>query len=225
MQTILIIEDEEDIAEMIAFNLKRHSYNVQVAHNGIEGLQKVKEIHPHLVILDLMMPGMDGLSLFKEMKRHTHTRKIPVLILTARGQTEDKIKGLEMGADDYVTKPFSPKELILRIQNLLKRVQPTQGDAILECGPFYFNKNTLFFSVEGEASDLTATEFKLMVYLCERCNIAQDRNELLMEVMGYSSEVHSRTLDTHMKRLRKKLGTQASCLQTVRGIGYKMVIE
>lgn len=222
MQSVLVIEDEEDIADLVAFNLRRAGYQVETASDGIKGLGAAKALLPDLIVLDLMMPGMDGISLFKELKREPATRVIPVIMLTARGQTEDRIRGLEVGADDYMTKPFSPKELSLRVANLLKRSgQPASG-AELECGPFRFVKNSLHFYVDGELVDLTATEFKLMLYLCERLDVPQSRHDLLVEVMGYSDEVYSRTLDTHIKRLRRKLGEHADLLETVRGVGYKI---
>ena len=222
MQTILVIEDEEDIADLIAFNLKRNDFQVELALDGLQGLAAARSLRPDLIVLDLMMPGMDGVSLFRELQREESTREIPVIMLTARGQTEDRIAGLQLGADDYMTKPFSPKELVLRVQGLLKRSVSVSSGAELVCGPFRFIKNSLKFYINGERAELTATEFKLMLYLCERKGVAQDRHDLLMEVMGYSGETHSRTLDTHMKRLRKKLGESAEILETVRGIGYKI---
>lgn len=222
MQTILVIEDEEDIADLVAFNLRRNDFNVELAPDGLQGLAAARTLLPDLIVLDLMMPEMDGVTLFKELQRESATRKIPVIMLTARGQTEDRIAGLEIGADDYMTKPFSPKELVLRIKNLLKRAAPATSGAELICGPFRFIKNALKFYVNGEDIDLTATEFKLMLYLCERRNVAQERHDLLKEVMDYSGDVHSRTLDTHMKRLRRKLGECAELLETVRGVGYKV---
>ncbi len=224
MQTILVIEDEEDIADLVAFNLRRNDYQVELASDGLKGLAAAKSLLPDLIVLDLMMPGMDGIALFKELKKDAKTRSIPVIMLTARGQTEDRILGLEVGADDYMTKPFSPKELMLRVKNLLKRSGRKASGAELECGPFKFVKNSLLFYVDGEQVDLTSTEFKLMLYLCERKNNPQDRHDILVDVMGYSSDVHSRTLDTHMKRLRKKLETRADLLETVRGIGYQVSI-
>lgn len=224
MQTILVIEDEEDIADLVAFNLRRHNFNVELSPDGLQGLAAAKSLLPDLIVLDLMMPGMDGVNVFRELQRKSETRKIPVIMLTARGQTEDRIAGLELGAADYMTKPFSPKELVLRVKNLLKRSTKATSGAELKCGPFRFIKNSLKFYIDEEDIDLTATEFKLMLYLCERKNIAQERHELLMEVMGYSGDVHSRTLDTHMKRLRRKLGSSADLLETVRGVGYKINI-
>lgn len=222
MYTILVVEDDEDIAELIAFNLRRNKFDVELAHDGIQGLAKAKEIKPDLVVLDVMMPGLDGFRVFKELRKCNHTRAIPIIMLTARGQTEDRIQGLEMGAEDYMTKPFSPKELVLRIENLLRRSAPKVSGNDVVCGPFRFVKNSLQFFLDGQQLDLTSTEFKLLLYLCERQNVAQDRYMLLMDVMGYSGEVHSRTLDTHMKRLRKKLGLHAGIVETVRGVGYQV---
>lgn len=222
MQKILIIEDEVDIAELISFNLQRQQFETVMAHDGIDGLNKALSIEPDLIILDLMLPGMDGINVNKELKRDPRTRNIPVIMLTAKAQTEDRITGLESGADDYLTKPFSPKELILRVQAVIKRTSTTVSGTILELGPFKFDKNTLNFYLDEEIVDLTSTEFKLMIFLCERVNAPQDRSTLLREVWGYSDDVHSRTLDTHMKRLRKKLEPHANYLETVRGVGYRI---
>jgi two-component system phosphate regulon response regulator PhoB len=224
MQTILVIEDEVDIADLVAFNLRRNDFEVVIEYDGLSGLALARELLPDLIVLDLMMPRLDGIGVFKELNKDAATRGIPVIMLTARGQTEDKIAGLQIGADDYMTKPFSPKELALRVKNVLKRsAQPTSG-AELKCGPFRFVKNSLRFYIDGELVDLTSTEFKLMLYLCERKNVPQERHDILVEVMGYSGEVYSRTLDTHMKRLRRKLGKRADMLETVRGIGYQVVL-
>ena len=222
MHTILVVEDEEDIADLVAFNLRRNEFQVELAHDGIQGLAKAKEVKPDLIVLDVMMPGLDGFRVFKELRNDKSTRTIPVIMLTARGQTEDRIQGLELGAEDYMTKPFSPKELVLRIRNLLKRSTRKISGNELVCGPFRFVKNALQFFLDDQQVDLTSTEFKLLLYLCERQNASQDRHTLLMDVMGYSSEVHSRTLDTHMKRLRKKLGVHADIVETVRGVGYQV---
>lgn len=224
MQTVLVIEDEGDIAELVAFNLERSGLKVEKAADGLQGLELAQSLLPDLIVLDLMMPGMDGISLFKELKREAATRIIPVIMLTARGQTEDRIMGLEVGADDYMTKPFSPKELLLRVKNLLKLTGRVSSGAELECGPFRFIKNSLHFYVDGEMVELTSTEFKLMLYLCERTNRPCCRHDILVDVLGYSGEVYSRTLDTHMKRLRRKLGNRVDLLETVRGVGYQVCI-
>jgi two-component system phosphate regulon response regulator PhoB len=143
-------------------------------------------------------------------------------MLTARAQTEDRIVGLEAGADDYLTKPFSPKEMILRVHSVLRRAGNTPGTVELEFGPFRLDKNNMRFYMDGERVDLTATEFKLLLYLCERAGKAQNRHDLLRTIWGYSDEVHSRTLDTHMKRLRQKLGHRAGMVETIRGVGYRV---
>jgi two-component system, OmpR family, phosphate regulon response regulator PhoB len=222
MQRVLIIEDEVDIADLIMFNLQRAGYEVLKAHDGIAGTETAIRERPDLIVLDLMLPGRDGYSLFREIRRDARTSQIPVIMLTARAQTEDRIQGLEAGADDYLTKPFSPKELVLRVNAILKRTDNTPGTVEYEFGPFRFDKNSVRFYLDNEPLDLTATEFKLLLYLCERSGKPQDRNELLRIVWGYSDEVHSRTLDTHMKRLRQKLGIHGASIETVRGVGYCM---
>ncbi len=220
MQKILIVEDERDIADLVGFNLERAGYSVLKAHDGITGAEMAIRERPDLVVLDLMLPGKDGYGVFKEIRRDSRSRDIPVIMLTARAQTEDRIQGLEAGADDYLTKPFSPKELMLRVQAVLKRSDGPPGNVEVTYGPFRFDKNSLKFYLEGEPVELTSTEFKLLLFLTERAGKAQDRNDLLRTVWGYSDEVHSRTLDTHMKRLRQKLGDHAAMVETVRGIGY-----
>ena len=222
MEHILIVEDEIDIAQLVSFNLERAGYSVDIVHDGREGLEKILKDQPNLVILDLMLPGMDGYQILKEMQRDTRSHSIPVLMLTAKSQIDDRIKGLELGADDYLTKPFSPKELILRAQAILKRNRATPGSVIFSFGPFRFDKNNLAFYLNEEPMSLTSTEFKLLLFLCQRPGQAQDRNDLLKVVWGYSDDVHSRTLDTHMKRLRQKLGDESSLIETVRGIGYRV---
>jgi two-component system phosphate regulon response regulator PhoB len=220
MQKILIVEDERDIADLVGFNLERAGFEVLKAHDGITGAVMAINQRPDLVILDLMLPGKDGYGVFKELRRDSRSRDIPVIMLTARAQTEDRIQGLEAGADDYLTKPFSPKELMLRVQAVLKRSDGPPGAVEVTYGPFRFDKNSLKFYLKGQPVELTSTEFKLLLFLTERAGRAQDRNDLLRTVWGYSDEVHSRTLDTHMKRLRQKLGEHAAMVETVRGIGY-----
>ncbi len=223
MQTILVIEDEADIADLVAFNLERHDFRVLKAHDGKEGLDLAMRERPDLIVLDLMLPTLNGLGVLKGLRRDTRTQRIPVILLTARAQTEDRIQGLTAGADDYVTKPFSPKELVLRVQAVLKRSQVNNSGSEFSIGGFTFDKNSLKFYINNEAIDLTSTEFKLLLFLCERAGHPQHRNEVLRNVWGYSDEVMSRTLDTHMKRLRQKLGEHAEHVETLRGIGYRFV--
>ncbi len=221
MQKVLVVEDEIDIADLIMFNLQRAGYEVLKAHDGVKGTEIALNERPDLIILDLMLPGRDGYSLFREIRRDSRTAEIPVIMLTARAQMEDKILGLEAGADDYLTKPFSPKELVLRVNAVLKRMESGPGAVEFTYGPFRFDKNAVKFYLDNQPTDLTATEFKLLLYLCERAGKPQDRNDLLSVVWGYSDDVHSRTLDTHMKRLRQKLGEHGNLIETVRGVGYQ----
>jgi two-component system phosphate regulon response regulator PhoB len=222
MEKILVVEDEVDIADLIRFNLTRKGYEVITAHDGIAGTDLAISESPHLVILDLMLPGKDGYSVLKDMRRDSRTADTPVLMLTARAQTEDRIKGLESGADDYLTKPFSPKELVLRVQAILKRRETRPGTVVFTHGDLTFDKNNFKFHIKNERVDLTTTEFKLLLFLCERAGATQDRNELLRSIWEYSDAAHTRTLDTHMKRLRRKLGEHASMVETVRGVGYRI---
>lgn len=221
MSFILIVDDEQDIADLVAFNLERKGFFTKTAQDGVTGLDIAKKESPELIILDQMMPGMDGKAVFKELKRDPRTQNIPVIFLTAKAQLDDKIAGLEWGADDYITKPFSPKELILRVISILKRCENTPGAVELICGPLKFDKNALKFYVDNDPVDLTSTEFKLLLFLIDREGQTLERNELLRSVWGYSDEVHSRTLDTHMKRVRQKLGAYAFFIETVRSVGYR----
>lgn len=222
MQKILVVEDEVDIADLIRYNLERAGYQVFKAHDGITGTELALKERPDLVVLDLMLPGRNGIGVFKEIKRDSRTAHVPVIMLTARAQTEDRIQGLELGADDYLTKPFSPKELVLRVNAILRRSEGVPGLVEFQYGPFRFDKNSVRFYLDNEPTDLTSTEFKLLLFLCERAGKPQDRNDLLRTVWGYCDEVHSRTLDTHMKRLRQKLGEHGALIETVRGIGYQV---
>lgn len=225
LRTILVVEDETDIADLIKYNLERSGYQVLTAYDGLTGQELALSEKPDLVILDLMLPGKDGYSVFKELRRDSRTSSVPLIILTARAQTEDRIKGLESGADDYLTKPFSPKELVLRVNAVLRRSAAGPGSVEVTVGPLRFDKNTLTFYLDNERVDLTSTEFKLLIFLAERQDTDQDRNDLLRNIWGYSDEVHSRTLDTHMKRLRQKLGKHANLIETVRGVGYRLKVK
>jgi len=222
VEKVLIIEDEVDIAQLVSFNLQRNGYLVNQVHDGLEGLEKILKDQPDLVILDLMLPGLDGYKILKKMQRDPRSNSIPVLMLTAKSQIDDRLKGLELGADDYLTKPFSPKELILRVKAILKRNRITPGSSIFSHGPFHFDKDNLGFFLNGEPLSLSLIEYKLLLYLCQRPGKPQDRNDLLKVIWGYSDEIHSRTLDTHMKRLRQKLGQEGTFLETIRGIGYQI---
>lgn len=217
---ILIIEDSEDVADLIAFNLERKGWRTTIVHSGEEGVRLIRESRPDMVILDIMLPGMDGLEVYRTMKQNEAMANIPTLFLSARVGLEDRLQGLQLGADDYMTKPFSPKELVLRVGNILQRVNSGMSRLMVRQGVLVLDKNTLHASLKGERLDLTTAEFKLLAYLMERPCKVQDRYELQKILFGYADTTQSRALDTHIKRLRQKLGDYAGCIVTERGVGY-----
>ncbi|MBP3498674.1 MAG: response regulator transcription factor [Akkermansia sp.] len=217
---IIVVEDDVDIAELVAFNLERQGWRCRLVHHGAEGWEQIQRQHPDLVILDVMLPGMDGMQIFRAMKENEMTRGIPAIFLTARGALDDRLEGLSLGADDYVTKPFSPKELVLRVRNVLARANAGAAQLVVRSGPLVLDKNTLAAKLAGEALELTTAEFKLLAYLMERPGKVQDRYELQKVLFGYADTTQSRALDTHVKRLRQKLGAHAACIVTERGSGY-----
>jgi len=221
MYSVLIAEDENDIRDLISYNLERESIDTLLAKDGLEALNIAQERGADLIILDLMLPLMDGFTVFKELRLDSRTKDIPVIMLTAKAQLDDVIAGLEMGADDYLTKPFSPKELVLRVKALLRRVNTTSSKSILTSNKLRLDKNTLECFSSGKKIDLTPTEFKLLLLMVEREGCVQNRIDLLREVWGYRDTANSRTLDTHIKRLREKLGELSRCIQTIRGVGYQ----
>jgi two-component system, OmpR family, phosphate regulon response regulator PhoB len=224
MHTILVVDDEIDIAELVALHLQREGLTALLAHDGLKAVSLAQEHKPDLIVLDLMLPGKSGISVLKDLRAEPRTSQIPVIMLTAKGALDDRLMGFEMGVDDYVTKPFSPKELTLRILALLKRTNRVVADSSLRRGKFILERNTLKLYIDHEAIDLTATEFKLLRLLAESEGQVQGRDELLREVWGYQTDsVMTRTLDTHVKRLREKLGAYADCVQTVRGVGYRFL--
>lgn len=225
MPTILIVDDEEDIRDLIALNLSREGFETIEAADGLEALKLARRLVPDLVILDIMLPQRSGFDVFRDLQNDTRTNQIPVLMLTARGKLDEKISGLEMGADDYVTKPFSPKELMLRVRNLLRRSLRSPGADVMEIGEFRLDKNNLKLHLRGEPVDLTATEFKLLLFLIETPGITKERADLLRKVWGYSDLIQTRTLDTHIKRLREKLGACGGQIETVRGVGYRFTVD
>lgn len=217
---VLVVEDDVDIAELVAFNLERQGWECSLVHHGAEGWEQIQKLRPDLVILDVMLPGMDGMQIFRQMKEQEMTRTIPVIFLTARGALDDRLEGLSMGADDYVTKPFSPKELVLRVRNVLARANAGAAQLVVRGGPLVMDKNTLAATLAGAPLELTTAEFKLLAYLLERPGKVQDRYELQKILFGYADTTQSRALDTHVKRLRQKLGDHAGCIGTERGVGY-----
>jgi len=220
MYTVLIVDDEPDVCDLVSFNLQRAGMKTIVANNGLDAVRIAKAEEPSGIVLDLMLPGLNGFNVFKELRLDSRTKGIPILMLTAKAQLGDIIAGLELGADDYITKPFSPKELVLRVQALLRRSKISVAPTEVRVGRFHLDKNTLHFFLDGQPVDLTPTEFKLLLLLVERANHTQSREDLLREVWGYREAAQTRTLDTHIKRLREKMGEYARCIETVRSVGY-----
>jgi two-component system phosphate regulon response regulator PhoB len=219
---ILVVDDEPDLLELIDANLRTAGYDVLLAATGQEALLKARQAAPQLIVLDIMLPGLDGLEVCKNLRRDPATRSIPILMLTARAGEIDRVLGLELGADDYVTKPFSPRELVLRIRKLLQR-QSAQDAAAgqFQLGELLIDKPRHRATYRGRALDLTLTEFKLAALLAERQGRVQSREQLLKDVWGYDNMIDTRTVDTHMRRLRAKLGDASKLLDTVRGVGYR----
>ena len=221
-ETILVIEDEEDVADLIRYHLKKAKLKVLASGDGAEGLQLAVEERPDAIILDIMLPRLNGFEVTKKLRADARTAAIPLLILSAKGETDSRIKGLELGADDYLPKPFSPRELVLRIEALLRRKKVTAATTP-SSGPFVVDRSAMKITLDGKRLDLTSTEFKLLSLLTFRERAILSRETLLEEVWGYSSTVDTRTVDTHMRRLREKLGTHAALLETIRGEGYRFV--
>jgi len=223
MKTILIIEDERDLLDLIAFNLEREGYRVETALDGTTGLETARRSLPDLIILDLMLPGMLGTEICKILKKTEKTARIPVIMLTAKGEEIDRVVGFEVGADDYVVKPFSNRELMLRIKAVLRRTEPEKDrDKIINIGLLSIDTGAHTVTSDGEEIILTTTEYKLLLNLAERAGRVQNRDLLLKNVWGYNYIGDTRTVDTHITRLRTKLGVSGDLIKTVRGFGYKM---
>jgi two-component system phosphate regulon response regulator PhoB len=219
---VLIVEDERDVIDLLTLNLRRAGgFNVSTATDGVSALQKIRDEKPDLIILDLMLPGISGLELCKILKSEQRTRDIPILMLTAKAEEIDRILGLEFGADDYVTKPFSPREVILRIQAILRRGPGDSGDGEIVAGSITIDTARHRVSVAGKLVHLTSIEFKLLHTLVTKRGRVHPRDRLLNEVWGYESVIDTRTVDTHVRRLRAKLGKFGDGIETVRSFGYR----
>jgi len=222
-ERILLIEDEPDIAEVLQYNLEKEGFEVEIAHRGDSGLEALRRQAPDLILLDLMLPGVGGLELTRMLKREAATARIPIVMLTARGEEVDRIVGLELGADDYISKPFSPREVVLRVKAVLRRHQPEESNSDrLEVGGIQLDVSGHQLRVRGKETPLTATEFRLLRLLMERGGRVQTRGQLLTDVWGYAEDIDSRTVDTHIRRLRRKLGSEADHIETVIGVGYRL---
>ena len=224
MARILVIEDEQDLGTLLEYNLKADGHEAEVVRTGAAGVARVKSFKPDLVLLDLMLPDIAG-SEVARLIREGESKRLPIIMVTARGEESDRVKGLELGADDYVTKPFSVKELLLRIKAVLRR----QGDAappdarVVSAGDIVLDTERHEVRVKGESVVLTALEFRLLKTFLERPGRVQTRETLLSDVWGIDADITTRTVDTHIKRLREKLGPAGDIIETIRGVGYKLV--
>lgn len=222
---ILVVEDEPDIVEVVSYNLKQAGLEVDSVENGETALERVEDSKPDLIILDLMLPGIDGLEVCRLLKQ-SPAKDIPVMMLTAKAEEVDRIVGLELGADDYVIKPFSPRELVLRVRAILRRADGRGESEIDEssrilAGPLTIDPDGHHAYVDSQQLELTATEFRLLLTLAQRRGRVQSREELLNVVWGYQYSGYGRTVDTHVRRLREKLGDAHDLVETVRGVGYR----
>jgi two-component system phosphate regulon response regulator PhoB len=223
-ERVLVVDDEPDIVALVAYHLAKSGYSVSTATSGTEGLSVARRDRPSLIVLDLMLPGLSGLEVMEELRADTDTSRIAVLMLTARREESDRIKGLTLGADDYLTKPFSPQELVLRVAAILRRVKAGQeaADDIKQIGLLKIDTTAHRVTVDGREIDLTPTEFKLLLLLAERKGRVQPRNLLLEVVWEAAPDIQTRTVDMHVQRLRAKLGAAGDLIETVRGFGYRI---
>jgi two-component system phosphate regulon response regulator PhoB len=221
---ILVVDDEPEAVELVEFNLKQGGFDVLTATDGSEAVKKARTALPSLIVLDLMLPEIDGLEVCKMLRRDPATASIPIVMLTAKAAEIDRVLGLELGADDYLTKPFSPRELVLRVRKILQRGRAAgeQPDTH-KFGELVIDTPRHLVSWRGKSIELTATEFKLLSLLAQRRGRVQSREQLLRDVWEYNSLIDTRTVDTHMRRLREKLGPASKYLDTVRGVGYRFV--
>lgn len=224
MPHVLIVDDERDLAELIDFNLRTAGFTTRVAFTGEAALQAAREQRADLVLLDVMLPDLSGVEVCRQLRAAATTRDVLIVMLTAKGEEADRVRGFEVGADDYVTKPFSVRELVLRLKAILRRGVPGRDEpSQLTLGPLTLDVTSHRFHVEGREVPLTALEFRLLEYLLTRVGRVQSREQLLAEVWGLSSHLETRTIDTHILRLRDKLGSARVYLETVRGVGYRLV--
>ncbi len=221
---ILVVDDEPDIVALVAYHLAKTNYRVSTASNGTDALAIARQERPSLLVLDLMLPGMSGFDVLEHIRAQESTRHIAVLMLTARKEEQDRIRGLSLGADDYLTKPFSPQELVLRVGAILRRTTGT-SDAptdLLQIGPIRIDRAAHRVAIENEDVELTPTEYKLLITLAERRGRVQARGHLLETVWEAAPDIQTRTVDMHIQRLRTKLGDAGDLIETVRGFGYRM---
>jgi len=221
---ILIVDDESDVTDLLAYHLKSKGFLVEAINNPNGSIGLARTFLPDLVILDIMMPELNGIQICRMLRADANLKRVPVIFLTAKAEENDRIQGLETGADDYIGKPFSVKELILRVQSILRRTQEgvREEPRRLQIGQIVLDIDRHEARVSEQPLDLTATEFKLLQLLMERRGRVQTREHLLINVWNYETEIETRTVDTHVRRLREKLGAEADWIETIRGVGYRM---
>ncbi|MDP2921858.1 MAG: response regulator transcription factor [Candidatus Omnitrophota bacterium] len=227
-EKVLIIEDEKDIVKVLDYNLKKEGFRVLSANNGEDGLDMARKEHPDLIILDLMLPELDGLEVCKAVKNDTKITHIPIIILTAKAQEADKIVGLELGADDYVTKPFSPRELIARIKAVLRRLkEKDKQPEVLKIGDMSIDFSKIMVSIKGKPIELTSKEFELLKILIKAKGRMLSRDYLLDTIWGFDQalEIQTRTVDVHITTLRKKLKNESNRIVTVKNYGYRFELD
>lgn len=222
---ILVVDDEPDVTELLSYKLKQEGFNVEIINDPLMIMGKARDFRPDLFVLDIMMPELNGLQICRMVRADPTLKNVPIIFLTAKGETEDRIKGLETGADDYLAKPFNSKELLLRVKSIFKRVSKDSAAAgsRIQVGTVVIDEDQHKLTVDGKEVDLTATEFRLLKLLMERKGRVQTRENLLINVWNYDSEIETRTVDTHVRRLREKLGDNMNIIETVRGVGYRVV--
>ncbi|HEX8716734.1 MAG TPA: response regulator transcription factor [Gemmatimonadaceae bacterium] len=224
-ERVLVVDDEQDIVALVTYHLLKSGYRVTTARSGTEALAAARADRPALIVLDLMLPGMSGFDVLEQLRARDDTRHIAVLMLTARRDEPDRIRGLALGADDYLTKPFSPQELVLRVGAILRRTAATGPAAdVLSVGSLTIDRAAHRVAINGEELDLTPIEYKLLLLLAERRGRVQGRTQLLEAVWDASPDIQTRTVDMHVQRLRTKLGAAADLIETVRGFGYRMTV-
>lgn len=221
---ILIVDDEPDVADLVAYHLRAKGYQVETVNDPTASIGAARSFLPDLLILDIMMPDLNGMQICRIIRADPRLRQVPIIFLTAKAEENDRISGFETGCDDYICKPFSTKELVLRVQSILRRVSdeaPAEAKH-LQAGQIVLDIERHEVTLHGRAVELTATEFKLLRLLMERRGRVQTREHLLINVWNYETEIETRTVDTHVRRLREKLGSEADWIETIRGVGYRM---
>jgi len=223
-ETILVVDDEPDVVRMVSSPLREAGFTVDSAEDGAEALEKARTVRPAVIVLDLMLPSLTGFEICKFLKGSSQTAEIKIIMLTAKHEEVDRLVGFELGADDYVTKPFSPRELVHRVKSVLRRVNGWNEREVVSLGPIRIDHSRCCVYVNDAHVSLTAKEFKLLALLAERPGKVQSRETLLFEVWGDEDAIDSRSVDTYLKRLRTKLGSAAECVKTVHGFGYRMAV-